>query len=196
MGFNYLKTREPLRGGSLLLKNKPLGQPQKNICFPSVAGWIFFQSEPVGAPLFSCLSSYSSTLNVISTPLNFVLPFIFFIWIRLIKLIFSPWCKYATLIMYNKYPRSSYQVTYQAFRFHLASCILQMITCTYQKLQSRGVLQILKINQSIIHYVRKIIRKTNISYPLIRTFSCAYRGVNVSFSQNFASIINEWSLVN
>ena len=74
----------------------------------------------------------------------------------------------------------------------VSSRMLQMITCTYQKYQSGGILQILKISQSIIHYVRKIIRKNNISYPLIRTLSYAYRGVrNNSFLQNFASIINE-----
>ena len=34
-------------------------------------------------------------------------------------------------------------------------------------------------------------------YPLIRTLSCAYQGVrNVSFSENFVSAINEWSLTN
>ena len=37
--------------------------------------------------------------------------------------------------------------------------------------------------------------KTNISYPLIRTRRCVYQGVrNVRFSENFASVINEWSL--
>ena len=47
----------------------------------------------------------------------------------------------------------------------------------------------------IIYYVRKIFRKTNISYPLIRTRTCTYQGVrNVSFSENFAYVVNEWSL--
>ena len=37
--------------------------------------------------------------------------------------------------------------------------------------------------------------KVNISYPLIRTRLCAYQGAwNVSFSENFANVINEWSL--
>ena len=50
---------------------------------------------------------------------------------------------------------------------------------------------------SLIYYVRKIFRKTNISYTLIRTHLCAYQGVrNVSFSENFANVINEWSLKN
>ena len=45
---------------------------------------------------------------------------------------------------------------------------------------------------SSISYVRKIFRKTNISYPLIRTRSCAYQEVrNVSFSENFAHVLNE-----
>ena len=45
-----------------------------------------------------------------------------------------------------------------------------------------------------IMYVRKIFRKTNISNPLIRTRTCAYKGVgNVSFSENFAYVLNGWS---
>ena len=41
-------------------------------------------------------------------------------------------------------------------------------------------------------YVRKIFRKTNISYPLIHTRACAYQGVrNVSFSENFAYVLHE-----
>ena len=44
-----------------------------------------------------------------------------------------------------------------------------------------------------IKYVRKIFRKSNISNPLIRT--CTYQGViNVSFSENFAYVLNGWSL--
>ena len=36
--------------------------------------------------------------------------------------------------------------------------------------------------------LRKILRETNISYPLIRTRTCAYQGVrNVGFSENFAN---------
>ena len=47
----------------------------------------------------------------------------------------------------------------------------------------------------IIHLVRTIIlRKTNISYPPIRRRSSAYQGVNISFSENFAYVLNEWSL--
>ena len=39
--------------------------------------------------------------------------------------------------------------------------------------------------------------KTNISYPLIRTRTCAYQRVrNVSFSENFGNVLNEWSLIN
>ena len=38
-------------------------------------------------------------------------------------------------------------------------------------------------------------RKTNISYSLIRTHTCAYQEVkNISYSWNFVSILNEWSL--
>ena len=49
------------------------------------------------------------------------------------------------------------------------------------------------IRGSSIKYVHKIFRKTNISNPLIRTRTCAYQGVrNVSFSKNFASVLNGW----
>ena len=38
----------------------------------------------------------------------------------------------------------------------------------------------------------KYSEKTNISYPLIGTRTCAYRGVrNVSFSENFRDVLNE-----
>ena len=43
-------------------------------------------------------------------------------------------------------------------------------------------------------YMRKIFRKTNISYPLIRTRTCAYQGLrNVSCSENFAHVLNGWT---
>ena len=41
----------------------------------------------------------------------------------------------------------------------------------------------------------KFTEKNNISFPVICTRMCAYQGVrNVSFSENFASVLNEWSL--
>ena len=44
-------------------------------------------------------------------------------------------------------------------------------------------------------YIRKIFWKTNISYPLIRKRTCTYQGVrNVSFSENFMYVLNEWPL--
>ena len=46
-----------------------------------------------------------------------------------------------------------------------------------------------------IKNVRKIFRKTNISNHLIRTRTCVYQGVrNVSFSGNFAYVLNGWPL--
>ena len=46
-----------------------------------------------------------------------------------------------------------------------------------------------------IKHVRKILRKTNISNPLIRTRPNAHQGVrNVSPSENFAYVLNRWSL--
>ena len=48
---------------------------------------------------------------------------------------------------------------------------------------------------SSIKYVRKIFRKTNIFNPLIRTRTRAYQRVKiVSFSDNFAHVINGWPL--
>ena len=48
---------------------------------------------------------------------------------------------------------------------------------------------------SFIYYVCRMFRKTNISYPLIHTRMWAYQMVRtVSFSENFAYILNEWSL--
>ena len=39
-------------------------------------------------------------------------------------------------------------------------------------------------------------KKRSTSYPLIRTYSCTYHGIrNVSFSEYFAYVINEWLLV-
>ena len=47
---------------------------------------------------------------------------------------------------------------------------------------------------SFIWYVRKIFRKTDISYPLIRMRICAYQGVrNNTFYENFAYVLNDWS---
>ena len=45
---------------------------------------------------------------------------------------------------------------------------------------------------SLIYYVPKIFRKTNLYYPLIRTSTCAYyQGVrNVSFSETFEYVLN------
>ena len=48
---------------------------------------------------------------------------------------------------------------------------------------------------SCVYYVYTVFRKTNISNPPIRTHSCSYQGVrNVSFSENFAYLLNGWSV--
>ena len=50
---------------------------------------------------------------------------------------------------------------------------------------------------SSIKYVRKIFRKTDISNPLIRRRTCTYQGVkNVSFSEDFAYLLNGWPPAN
>ena len=48
---------------------------------------------------------------------------------------------------------------------------------------------------SFIQYVRRIFRKTDSSYPLIRTCTCACQGVrNISFSESLARVLNVRSL--
>ena len=50
---------------------------------------------------------------------------------------------------------------------------------------------------SCVYYVCTVFRKTNIWNPPIRTRSCSYQGVrNVSFSENFAYVLNGWSVTN
>ena len=50
------------------------------------------------------------------------------------------------------------------------------------------------VHQGSIH--AKSAKRTTISYRLIRTPRCAYQGIgNVSFSENFAYVLNEWSLM-
>ena len=49
--------------------------------------------------------------------------------------------------------------------------------------------------ESFIKYVRRIFRKTNIFYSLIRTGTCAPELViNIGFSEIFAYVLNEQSL--
>ena len=49
---------------------------------------------------------------------------------------------------------------------------------------------------SSIKCVRKMFRQTNGSNPLIRTRTCAYQGArNISFSENFAYVLNGWPLL-
>ena len=51
--------------------------------------------------------------------------------------------------------------------------------------------QTLNINHSL-YYVRKIFRKANVSFPLIRLRTCAHQGVrSYSFSKDFAYVLNE-----
>ena len=42
-----------------------------------------------------------------------------------------------------------------------------------------------------VKYIRKIFRKTNISYPMVRKRMCVKQEVrNVSFSEDFAYVLN------
>ena len=47
---------------------------------------------------------------------------------------------------------------------------------------------------SFIYYKRRILRKTNISYTLIRARACAYQSVrNTNLAENFVKVRNVWS---
>ena len=66
--------------------------------------------------------------------------------------------------------------------------IFHIRTCAYQEVNVNIALNIYGsvVYGSFIYYVRKIFRKTNISYPLIRIHPWAYQGVrNVTFSGIF-----------
>ena len=64
---------------------------------------------------------------------------------------------------------------------------------TYQTVWNSQVHDILVLVSKFLHG-RKMFRKSNISYALIRTHMCASQGLrNVSFSENIAYALNEWS---
>ena len=82
-------------------------------------------------------------------------------------------------------------------KLYLANAIICITKTSFTVLAckvSRPCIKGLSIDYRLtIKYVRKISRKTNISNPLIRTSTCAYQGVrNVSFSENFAYVLNGW----
>ena len=64
--------------------------------------FFFFRNEPVGTVtiLVTCLSSYSSMLNMSSTLFLFALSSFTLIWIGLLALSFFPFYKYEILITY------------------------------------------------------------------------------------------------
>ena len=60
------------------------------------------------------------------------------------------------------------------------------------ELRIKTIYKILILKQEKYHLVRKILRKNNISYFLIRTCTFAYQGVrHVSFSENVVNILND-----
>ena len=72
--------------------------------------------------------------------------------------------------------------------------LLRMMVLKIANLQSKKYPSRPGLGASI-KYVHKIFRKTNISNPLIRRLKCAYQGVrNISFSENFAYVLNGWPL--
>ena len=82
-------------------------------------------------------------------------------------------------------------------KLYLANTIICITKTSFTVLAckvSRPCIKRLSIDYGLtIKYVRKIFRKTNMSNPLIRTSTCAYQGVrNVSFSENFAYVLNGW----
>ena len=84
----------------------------------------------------------------------------------------------------------------QHFLFHKTSLHSLWLMFTLNKVtllsKSAFLICISVYNEgSSIWYVPKILRNTNISYPLIRTRSCAYQGVtNFSFPENFTYVLN------
>ena len=65
----------------------------------------------------------------------------------------------------------------------------------YSITELRRTVFVISLKGSSIKYLLKIFRKTNISNPLTRTRTHAYHGIrNVSFSENFAYVLNGWLL--
>ena len=77
-----------------------------------------------------------------------------------------------------------------------AALVFNIIGASREKRDRVSYWDILLVNLWIIHLLRtENFSKTNISYPNIRTSTCAYQGVrNVSFPENFAYVLNESSL--
>ena len=58
--------------------------------------------------------------------------------------------------------------------------------CYQKKLQKKNIFW------RTIHFVYKIFHETNISYPLISTWTCAFQGLrNISFSENSANVASD-----
>ena len=70
---------------------------------------------------------------------------------------------------------------------HYREVIFQVILLNPTSLINPRVFFSMLSPYGVVHLVRpQIFQKTNISYPLIRTRTCAYQGVSVSFSEDFA----------
>ena len=76
--------------------------------------------------------------------------------------------------------------------------IFYLVTKTLEKSTTNKVRSSENHLHGIIHLVRtQNFPKTNVSCPLINTSTYAYQGFrNVSFSENFAYVLNEWLLLN
>ena len=67
-------------------------------------------------------------------------------------------------------------------------------TQIFEKLVKLEKKRVIAKKGSFIYYKRRILRKTNISYTLIRARACAYQSVrNTNFAENFVKVRNVWS---
>ena len=70
--------------------------------------------------------------------------------------------------------------------------------CSYLVLPYMNIWRLFNVHNPSNAYANfSKFRKTNISYPLIRSRTLVYQGVrNISFSENFAYVLNERTLIN
>ena len=80
--------------------------------------------------------------------------------------------------------------------FFIKLLFINLLLCRQKAQCYQFLYQGLSFIQGIIHLVRtQNFRKTDISYPLIRTRTCAHQGVkNVDCSEKFTYVLNKWSL--
>ena len=102
----------------------------------------------------------------------------------------SPLCHFLPLFFATPLPWPFFQW----LAFLLSPCVSKKVT----SMMLLNVVLVhfcqVKFSNTFKKYFQKIL-SPNISYPLTSTHTCAYQGIrNVSFSENFAYVLNEWSL--